>query len=82
MAKEKIVIRISGMHCVACVQTIEKALKKEAGIENAVVNFAAEKAVVEYDPSKATPNRIAEIIREAGYEPVGISEEGERKIRF
>lgn len=78
MAKEKTLIRISGMHCVACAQTIEKALKKEKGIINANVNFATEKAVVEYDQAKVSLERIGEVIREAGYEPVGISKEGEK----
>lgn len=66
------------MHCVACAQTIEKALKKEDGIINANVNFATEKAVVEYDPSKVSVERIGDVIREAGYEPVGIPKEGEK----
>jgi Cu+-exporting ATPase len=78
MTKEKTLIRISGMHCVSCAQTIEKALKKEDGIINANVNFATEKAVVEYDPAKVSLERIGEIIREAGYEPVGVSKEGEK----
>jgi Cu+-exporting ATPase len=78
MAKQKTVIRISGMHCVACAQTIEKALKHEAGITSASVNFATEKAVVEYDPAEVSLERIGEVIREAGYEPIGIPKEGER----
>jgi len=78
MTREKALIRISGMHCVSCAQTIEKALKKEDGILNANVNFATEKAVVEYDPAKVSLQKIGEIIREAGYEPVGIPKEGEK----
>jgi Cu+-exporting ATPase len=78
MTREKTLIRISGMHCVSCAQTIEKALKKENGIINAAVNFATEKAVVEYDPAKVSLERIGNIIREAGYEPVGVPGEGEK----
>ena len=78
MTREKALIRISGMHCVSCAQTIEKALKKEDGIINVNVNFATEKAVVEYDPAKVSLQKIGEIIREAGYEPVGIPKEGEK----
>jgi len=78
VAKEKTVIRIGGMHCAACAQTIERALKKEPGIIDAYVNFAAKKATVEYDSSKVSLDRIAEVIKEAGYEPVGISKEDER----
>ena len=64
------------MHSMA--QTIEKALKKEPGIINAYVNFAAEKTMIEYDSRRISLDRIAEVIREAGYEPIGISKEGER----
>jgi Cu+-exporting ATPase len=77
MAKEKTLIRISGMHCASCAQTIEKALKKEKGIINVNVNFATEKAVVEYDPAEITLERIGKIISEVGYEPVGL-QEGEK----
>lgn len=76
MSKEKKLIRISGMHCVSCAQTIEKALKSEKGIINANVNFATEKTVVEYDSAKVSLERIGEIIRETGYEPVGVPKEG------
>ena len=78
MVRKKTVIQIGGMHCVACAQTIEKALRKEIGIERVTVNFATEKAVIEYDPNKVSLNRIADVIREAGYEPIGIPKEGER----
>ena len=78
MDKEKKIIRISGMHCASCARTIEKSLKKEKGIMEANVNFATEKALVEYDPEKLSLERIGEVIRESGYEPVGISKEGEK----
>lgn len=78
MAKKKTLIRISRMHCVSCAQTIEKALKKEDGITSANVNFATEKAVVEYDPARVSLERIGDVIREAGYEPVGIAREEEK----
>ena len=78
MARERAVIRIGGMHCVACARAIEKGLRREAGVVSASVSFATEKAVVEYDPAEVSLERIGEVIREAGYEPVGIPKEGER----
>ncbi|MBC7131175.1 copper-translocating P-type ATPase, partial [Candidatus Bathyarchaeota archaeon] len=60
------------MHCVSCAQSIERALKKKQGIYEARVNFAAEKAVVEYDPETVSLEEIAEIIRATGYEPLGV----------
>jgi len=80
MPREKIIVRISGMHCSSCAHTIERALKEEEGIIAANVNFATEKALIEYNPDKVTLENIAQIIRGVGYEPVGISKEGE-KIR-
>ncbi|MBS7633345.1 copper-translocating P-type ATPase [Candidatus Bathyarchaeota archaeon] len=83
MAKTKTTIKISGMHCAACAQTIEKALRKEKGVATANVNLATEKAFVEYDPAKVTLERIMDVIKEAGYEPaspVGKEEEKARQI--
>lgn len=82
MAREKVIIQISGMHCAACAQTIEKALRKETGIVSVNVNLATEKAVVEYDSDQISFERIIEVIKEAGYEPVGVSkgEENSREI--
>jgi Cu+-exporting ATPase len=78
MATEKAIIRINGMHCASCAQSIEKALRREKGIISVTVNFATEKAVVEYDIGKTTLKRIGDAIRETGYEPVGIPREGEK----
>jgi Cu+-exporting ATPase len=78
MTREKRTIRISGMHCAACAQSIEKTLKHEPGIIKVNVNFATEKAAVEYDTEKVSLKRIGEAIKETGYEPVGIPTEGEK----
>lgn len=64
---EKIILKISGMHCAACVLNIENALKKETGVKSASVNFATEKAYVEFEPEKTSPGRIKEIIEKLGY---------------
>ena len=54
---EKTDIKITGMHCESCVRLIEKTLGKADGIESAVVNFAAGKASVTYDPAITEPAR-------------------------
>ncbi len=70
--KDKQIIRISGMHCASCAQSVEKALRKEPGVLNASVSFATEKALVEYETQDVDLRRIGEIIRKAGYEPLDI----------
>jgi len=56
------------MHCASCSATIENGLKKEKGIISANVNFASEKAYLEFDPKKIDIVRIQKIIQELGYE--------------
>ena len=80
MAKKKTTIRISGMHCVSCAQSIEKALKGQKGVINANVNFATEKATVDYDETKVNLDQLGKTIRATGYTPVSIGEERTREI--
>jgi Cu+-exporting ATPase len=65
--KEKATIQIIGMHCASCAATIEESLNKVEGVSKAAVNFATEKAYVEYDPNKASPQALEEAVKEAGY---------------
>ncbi len=80
MVEKKTTIRISGMHCVSCAQSIEKALKNQEGVINANVNFATEKATVDYDTTKVNLDQLGRTIRATGYIPVGIGEEQTREI--
>lgn len=58
---------IEGMTCASCVARVEKALNRAPGVEDAVVNLAAETAEVRYDPAQADPKTIAGAVRKAGY---------------
>ena len=58
------------MSCAACVRRVEEGLKALPGVENASVNFATEKAVVEFDPASVGPDAMAEKVRDLGYEVV------------
>lgn len=58
------------MSCAACVRRVELGLSKMQGVQSASVNFAAEKATVEYDPNVVQPSEIDAKIRDLGYEPV------------
>jgi Cu+-exporting ATPase len=80
MASKKIVFEISGMTCASCATTIEKALKQTNGINKAHVNFAAEKATVEYDPKKTTMGDIVKIIDGTGYQVVSEKQKAVFKI--
>ncbi|CUH95024.1 Copper-exporting P-type ATPase A [Propionispora sp. 2/2-37] len=65
--KEKIELNITGMSCAACSARIEKGLNRLAGVYSAVVNLAAEKAVVEFNPGDISSNEIKAKIDKMGY---------------
>ncbi len=65
---EKVSIPIKGMHCANCALSIEKALKKTEGVNSANVNYANEKAFVEFDSGKVTEENIEKVIEKSGYE--------------
>ena len=65
---QKTILKISGMHCASCSAIIENALKQEAGIKSANVNFASEKLYLEFDSIEISIARIKKIIEKLGYE--------------
>jgi Cu+-exporting ATPase len=69
MSKE-LQIGVQGMTCAACVNRVERGLKKLEGVEAVSVNLATEHAHVRYDPQKTTSQALLEKVREAGYTPV------------
>ncbi|MFH0892240.1 MAG: heavy metal translocating P-type ATPase [Candidatus Falkowbacteria bacterium] len=64
----KISLNINGMHCASCAANIAINLKKAAGVKAADVNFAASKALIEFDESKTDENNIKKVIKDTGYE--------------
>lgn len=84
-AKTKTVtIPIGGMTCAACAARVERALNKGEGITKASVNFATEKAAVEYNPQQIRLSEIRRIIEEAGYTPLSVEKKAavdEDKLR-
>lgn len=59
---------VRGMHCASCVLTIERALKRVKGVENASVNLAAEKAIITRDPAEASDEELVRAVKDVGYE--------------
>lgn len=75
VATAKVELPITGMTCANCVATIERTLnKKVPGIINATVNFATEKAVVEFIPGVVSRADMVAAIERAGYGVVEAAE--------
>jgi len=60
---------ITGMTCASCASRIERRLNKLDGV-TATVNFATEKATVDFDPESITPDSLLEAVEAAGYEAI------------
>ena len=63
------------MDCASCAANIEHTLKKIKGVQSAGVNFASEKARVEFDVSQIDASAIKKIISELGYSAIDESTE-------
>ena len=70
MANNKHSIKISGMHCASCAQTIEKKLKSLKGVKKVNVNFATESANIEYDPKIIHDIDIEKAVEKTGYKVI------------
>ncbi len=60
-------LKISGMSCAACAARIEKGLNKLEGVKQANVNFAMERATVEFDDKQINTEKFEETIQKLGY---------------
>ncbi|GIN85932.1 copper-translocating P-type ATPase [Heyndrickxia sporothermodurans] len=67
VVSDKAEFDITGMTCAACANKIEKRLNKIEGIDKAVVNFALESALVEYNPGQVAISDMKEAIKKLGY---------------
>lgn len=73
-AEHEIELGIVGMTCASCSGRVEKALKKVAGVSNASVNLATEKATVMAGATVDTEQLLAAVDR-AGYIAVPITDQ-------
>ena len=58
---------IGGLHCSLCTGTIEKALGGQPGVKKVAVSLTHEQALIEYDPERARPESLLQILRDIGY---------------
>ncbi|MDP6149857.1 MAG: heavy metal translocating P-type ATPase [Gammaproteobacteria bacterium] len=69
-SNKKLIIPVSGMTCGACAARIEKAMRRVTGITEVNVNFATEKASVEWDSAILSSSDVTDVIGKAGFDVV------------
>ncbi|MEI6238202.1 MAG: heavy metal translocating P-type ATPase [bacterium] len=60
-------LKIKGMHCASCAVIIKDRLAKLDGIKSVEVNYATEKAKVDFDSAKVSVEKMNEEVGKLGY---------------
>jgi Cu+-exporting ATPase len=64
----RIELPVGGMSCASCVATVEGGLRRTAGVREAAVNLAAERASVLFDPETVRLEDLIKAVEGVGYE--------------
>ena len=63
-----VVLSVEGMTCAACTGRVERVLKAQPGVKDAVANLALRRATVTlWDGAATTPEALSAVVRRAGY---------------
>lgn len=60
-------VRIKGMACTSCSESVERSLLMVDGVKKAVVGLALEEAKIHFDPNITDSRRLIEAIEDAGF---------------
>ncbi|KAJ0989757.1 hypothetical protein J5N97_008113 [Dioscorea zingiberensis] len=60
-------LRIKGMACTSCSESVERALLTADGVKKAVVGLALEEAKIHFDPNVTDANHLIEAVEDAGF---------------
>ncbi len=63
------------MSCAACAVSIEEIVGKQAGVQDAAVNFATQNLQVIFDPVTVSPEQLQNAVRAGGYDLILANEE-------
>lgn len=61
-------LKIEGMHCAGCANSVEKALNNLEGVKEANVNLATEKALVNFENGDVSDDALKKAVQDAGYD--------------
>ncbi|PTN12596.1 heavy-metal-associated domain-containing protein [Nitrosomonas aestuarii] len=61
-------LKIQGMTCGGCVNSVKTVLKNQTGVEKVEVSLDAAQAIIVHDPASASIDHLKKIIDDAGFE--------------
>lgn len=78
---KKVELTLTGMHCASCATVIGKAIQKVPGVTKANVNYATEKAFVEFEENQTNEETLIEAVVAKGYGAAILDKDREQKLR-
>jgi Cu+-exporting ATPase len=60
-------VKVTGMHCESCAQTITKKLKRGGGVQATDVHFSNDVQTIHYDAARLQISDIVNVITQLGY---------------
>jgi copper chaperone CopZ len=60
-------LKVSGMTCGHCAETVEKALRNQTGVRAATVNLDSGTAEVQFEERDVAPEQLVAAVQEEGY---------------
>jgi len=68
-------LKLRGMSCASCANSIEETISSVPGVSECNVNFGAEQATVKYNPQKTDIKQIQDAVDAAGYSATPLQEQ-------
>ena len=82
---EDLNLKLQGMSCASCANSIEKAILNVPGVANSSVNFSTDRATISYDPKQTGIDIITKAVADIGYEaqviPADLTPEDDSETR-
>jgi mercuric ion binding protein len=66
-ASQTVTLAVPGMTCAACPFTVKKALSRVEGVSKAEVSYENREAMVSFDDSKTSVEKLTQATADAGY---------------
>lgn len=65
---ETITLKIDGMTCGGCVNSVTRVLNETAGVSNAQVDLASGTATVQFDAAQTNAAALIDVVEDAGFD--------------
>lgn len=70
-----VMIRVEGMHCHKCEETVRKALSAKSGVHEVEVDFNSRLASVLFEPNLVKVRELMDAVNDVGYQAVSFTQE-------